>query len=292
MKVWQLVLLLGMVLSVAAGAAPNGRVILMTDYGADSIYVGALKGAIYSTFPEAKMDSITNSVPPFDIVTGAYMLLETADLFPQGTTFCCVVDPGVGSSRKAIAIETKDGRFFVGPDNGLLSLAADKHGIAEVRECTNKTLWRASDISHTFQGRDIFGPVAAALARGVPLAEVGPALNDIVKLDITASRVEDQTVHGEVIRADDYGNLITNIPGKLLTQVGIGLRDTIEVTLGKTNFTAPFVTTYSGVPEGQRLVAIQSAGFVELAINKGSLAKESGQGVRSTVSLKKVSSAP
>ena len=181
-----------------AGAKPNGLVILATDYGADSIYVGEIKGAIYNKFPQARVDSITNSIPPYDIVVGAYTLLESTGMFPSGTTFVCIVDPGVGTPRKPIVLETKDGQRYVGPDNGILSLVAEKYGVAEIRECANQELWRAGDVSHTFHGRDIFGPVAAALAGGAPMDKVGPKLDALTKLDFAPSAIDGATVRGLV----------------------------------------------------------------------------------------------
>lgn len=166
--------LLLILLTSWAGAKPNGMVILLTDYGADSIYVGVLKGAIYSRFPQAKVDSISHSVAPFDVVAGAYMLAEACKEFPAGTVFCCIVDPGVGTARKGIALETNTGQVFVGPDNGLMGLVAERDGVKQVRETSNKALWRAGVTSTTFHGRDIFGPVAAALASGVPIEELDP----------------------------------------------------------------------------------------------------------------------
>jgi len=278
-------------ITISAGAwaavKPNGLVILTTDYGADSIYVGEIKGAIYNKFPQARVDSITNSIPPYDIVTGAYILLESTSLYPSGTTFVCIVDPGVGTPRKPIVLETKDGQRYVGPDNGILSLVADKYGVAEIRECANAELWRAGDVSHTFHGRDIFGPVAAALASGAPLDKVGPKLEKLTKLDTIPSSVEGETINGSVMRVDDYGNIVTNIPAANLEKAKIKKGDALEVTIGKTTFTAPLVGTYGDVPKGQRLVDIQSAGYVEFAVNMGDLVKETGEGVKAKVTIRK-----
>ena len=271
----------------AAAAAPNGLVVLLTDYGADSIYVGAIKGAIYTKFPAARIDTLTNSVPPFDITSGAYLLAEGCKEFPPGTTFCCVVDPGVGAERKRIVLETKRGQFFVAPDNGLLSLVAKRDGIAGLREATNQVLWREGAVSHTFQGRDVFGPVAAAVSRGVPLPEVGPEFKEMVFLPIEESRVENGVARGTVIRADDYGNVVTNITGDDLELIGLQTGDMAEITIGKARFAAPRKVTYSDVPQGDRLALIQSSGYVELAVNMGNLAKAIGEGVLAEVTIKK-----
>ena len=271
----------------AVAATPNGMVVLFTDYGADSIYVGAIKGAIYAKFPQVRIDSITNSVPPYDIVAGAYMLAEASREFPEGTTFCCVVDPGVGTPRKRVVLETKNGYWFVGPDNGLLWLVAQRFGIAGIHEATKEDLWRKGDVSHTFQGRDIFGPVAAAVARGVALDQIGPEVKDLVKLDIEESRVENGAALGVVIRADDYGNLVTNISSEQLAQAGLKPGDTLDLAVGKAKFHAPWKATYADVPKGQKLCVIQSSGLLECAINKGSLAQAIGESFHARVSARK-----
>lgn len=279
----------GSIMAGASGAAtpPNGLVVLFTDYGADSIYVGVLKGTIYSKFPAARIDAITNSVPAFDVVTGAHMLAEACPEFPEGTTFCCVVDPGVGTPRKRIVLETKAGQFFVGPDNGLLSVVASRFGVAALREATNQAWWRHGAVSQTFQGRDIFGPVAATVARGTPLTETGPELGDLVRLPIEGCQLEGNAITGTVIRADWYGNLVTNITGETLAKAGITTNEMVEVRVGSEGFTAPVKSTYADVPEGQRLLLIQSTGYVEFAINKGNLAETVKAGAHAPIVIKK-----
>ena len=290
-----LILAVSLVFAVAplshAETKANGFVIMFTDYDTASIYVGELKGAIYAMHPNVRIDTLTNSVPNYDIVAGAYMLVEGCLTFPAGTTFVCVVDPGVGTKRRPIALETKNGLRFVAPDNGLLTLVAQRYGVAEVRECTNKELWRASELSYTFHGRDVFGPVSGALADGVPMEKVGPVVTDMVMLELGTSVIEGDSVTGEVVRTDHYGNIVTNITVGDMEKLGLKRGDSISVTLGKTSFTAPFVETYANVPQGNRLVAIQSAGYVELAVNMGSLTEESGEGEHAKVVLKKAPAA-
>ena len=271
--------------SATADFQPNGLVVLHTDYGADSVYVGVLKGAIYKAFPQARIDSITNSVPPFDILAGAQMLSEAAGEFPAGTVFCCVVDPGVGTARKPIILETKTGHVFVAPDNGLLTLVARRLGIAQIREITNTSLWRTGDVSHTFHGRDIFGPVSAALARGVPLAEIGPVFESMVTQDIPEPQIEGGKVTGVVIRSDPYGNLITHITADHLSKIGLTLGDTADVQVGSAHFSAPWAAAYGDVPEGARLLVVQSSGYVELAVNMRSLADAIGEGLHAPVTI-------
>lgn len=265
----------------------NGLVILMTDYGTDSIYMGIIKGAIYKKNPEARVDDLTNAVPPFDIAAGAYLLAEAAGEYPHGTVFVTIVDPGVGTPRKPIVLETKNGYCFVGPDNGLLTLVAEKFGVKQVRELSEKAYWRAETTSTVFHGRDIFGPVGASLASGVPVEKLGPALNDIVKIDLPRSIVENGVAKGAVMRSDPYGNVITNLTARDLEALGISLGDAVEVTIGKTTWTAPYKRTYADVDKGERLVVVQSSGFVECAINKGSLADAIRETFGAPVSLRK-----
>lgn len=263
-------------LPTTANAEGNGLAVLLTDYGNDSIYVGILKGAMYSKAPDITIDTVTNSVPPFDIRTGAYILAEACGAYPTGTVFSCVVDPGVGTERKCIAIKTKTGQYFVAPDNGLLTLVARRDGIAELRECTNEDLWYSKGSSATFHGRDIFGPVAAAIANGTPLKDVGPKMKSLIQIDLRESEVRGGAAHGEVMRSDPYGNLVTTLTSKDFTMLGIKLGDTLQVSIGGQGYEAPFAKTYGAVERGSRLVLLQSSQFVECAINQASLRDVTG----------------
>lgn len=278
-------------LATTAFAAPNGIAALLTDYGADSIYVGVLKGAMISKNAAVRVETITNSVPNYDVVAGAYILAEACKQWPAGTAFCCVVDPGVGTPRKPIALETKSGQYFVGPDNGLLSLVAKRFGVASLHELQNAKYFGPNAVSSTFQGRDIFGPVTAAIAGGAPLDDLGPALEKLVELDFPEAKVEGGTIHGAVIRADGYGNLVTNIPAELMGQAGIHKGDEVDITLGKAQYTAPYKNTYGEVPVGTRLLCSQSIGMVEAAINQGDLAATLNEGLHAAVVLKKTATA-
>lgn len=278
--------LLLLALSGIAQAAPNGSVVLFTDYGVDSLYVGILKGVILGKAPQVRVDSLTNAVPPLNVETGAYMLAEGCAFFPMGTVFCCVVDPGVGGARKGIALETLKGQYFVAPDNGLLTLIAQRDGIREIYETKNTALWRDGDLSSTFHGRDIFGPVAAAIASGVSLKEVGPKVHDLTMLPLAVASVEDGVARGQVTRVDEYGNLITNIPGSMLTDtLGAPLGEALAVTVGSQTIAAKLVKTYSDVAKGEHLVLVQSSGYVECAINLGNLGLSIGAKPHDAVSI-------
>ncbi len=274
-----------------AGAAwaekPNGLVILHTDYGADSVYVGEIKGAIYEKSLQVRVDSITNSIPPFDVLTGSFMLAEASKLYPKGTVFCCIVDPGVGSARRPIALETDAGYFYVGPDNGLLTIVAQQQGVKEVRECTNHAYWREGGISSTFHGRDIFGPISASLASGRSYEDVGPIITDMIKLDIPRCTIKDGAITGAIYRVDDYGNMVSNITEEDMAQAGLKRDGLLDVTIGKAHFTAPYKNTYSDVEKSGKLAMVQSSGHIEFAVNLGDLVKEIGEGVEAPVTLKK-----
>jgi len=280
-------ILLLLAVPAAAQTDVNGLVVLLTDYGADSVYVGALKGAIYAKYPDARIDSLTNSVPAFDIMSGAFLLAEWCDAFPKGTTFCCVVDPGVGTERRVIAMKTESGHLFVAPDNGLLTLVADRLGVVEVREGENRALWRNFLVSATFHGRDIFGPIAASLAGGVPLDKLGSVVTDMVRLDIPKSEVNGETVKGAVIRIDRYGNIVTNITRPDLAAIGLQAGDSLDISIGNATFTAPLKRQYRDVGEGERLALFQSSGYLECAVNLGSLADALGEELRAPVTVRK-----
>lgn len=263
---------------------PNGVVALLTDYGADSLYVGMLRGAIAAKRIDVRTVDLTHSVPAYDILTGAFMLAEGCSAFPEGTVFCAVVDPGVGTDRRVLVLRTRRNQVFVAPDNGLLTVVAERDGVAEAREGVNRDLWSDAE-SHTFHGRDIFGPLAAALAAGAPVASAGPDLPDFIRFEVPQARIRDGAIEGVVLRSDPYGNLVTNIPATLLAEADIAPDARLRVTLGEETFEVPFKTTYSDVPAGERLALVQSAGFLELAVNLGSLAAETRADAKTPVTL-------
>ncbi|MFB0545837.1 MAG: S-adenosyl-l-methionine hydroxide adenosyltransferase family protein, partial [Anaerolineae bacterium] len=236
---------------------PNGLIALLTDYGEKDFYVGAVKGVIYSTFPEARVVDITHQVTPFEIHEGAVTLWLAARTFPPGTVFVAVVDPGVGTERRAIALETRNGLFFVAPDNGLLTLVMQEFGVREIREITNEE-WMRQPVSYTFHGRDIFAPVGAQLAQGSPLAEVGPIVTDPIWLPIEGARVEEDRVVGQVLMIDQYGNMQANITQDLLAQIGLSVGDAVSVQVGEVVEASQFLRTYGDVPEGEDLIFIAS----------------------------------
>lgn len=255
-------------------AQTNGLIIMITDFGFKDFYVGAMKGAMYKVFPQAKIDAISHGVSKFDIKEGAYTLAKAAPEFPTGTVFVGVIDPGVGTQRKPIAMKTKNGNFFVAPDNGLLTLIADSMGVLEVREITNPEVMRQDVQSSTFHGRDIFGPAAAHLAKGFAFAEIGPVLKEYVQLPISFAKIVDNVIVGQIDVIDEYGNVITNIRPDLFKKMGIQRGQTIEVEFSRQRSVfCKYVRAYGDVPVGVGVGLFGSGGVFEVAINQGNLAE-------------------
>src|SRR6266446_7336489 len=183
---------------------------LLTDFGSQDYFVGAMKGAILSINRHALIIDITHEIPPQDIETAAFSLLATYKDFPAGTIHVAVVDPGVGSTRKPILIECGE-QFFVGPDNGIFSWICEREGSGRAIHLTNEAFFR-HPVSATFHGRDIFAPVAAALSNGVVLEEFGDPVKDYVRLESLAVKtVADGQVEARIIHIDRFGNCVTNL---------------------------------------------------------------------------------
>ena len=257
------------------GSQPNGLIIMITDFGVKDFYVGAMKGAMYKVFPQAKIDEISHGVSKFDIKEGAYTLAKAAPEFPTGTVFVGVIDPGVGTQRKPIAMKTENGNYFIAPDNGLLTLIGDSMGVAEVREITNRDVMRQDVQSSTFHGRDIFGPAAAHLAKGFAFEKVGPALKEYVRLPISFAKIVDDAIVGQIDLIDEYGNVITNIRRDLFEKLDIQGGQTIEVKFSQHRGVAcKYVKAYGDAPVGFFVGLFGSGGVFEVAINQGNLAEE------------------
>ena len=263
-------------------AETNGLIAFLTDYGQKDFYVGAVKGVIYSTFPEAKIVDITHQVTPFDIHEGAVTLMLAAREFPQGTVFVAVVDPGVGTERRSIALETENGFFFTAPDNGLLTLVIQEFGLKEMREIMNEE-WMRLPVSYTFHGRDIFAPTGAHLAQGWPFEEVGPVVEDPVLLPVEPAKLEEDKVLGEVLMIDQYGNMQANITGEMLEELGLSIGDAVSVQVGEVEITSVFMHTYGDVPEGEDLIFVASTDLLEISINWGNAAEKFGAELGSPV---------
>ncbi|MBN1476488.1 SAM-dependent chlorinase/fluorinase [Candidatus Sumerlaeota bacterium] len=254
----------------------NGRVALFTDYGTEGHYVGALKGAIVQAWPDVVIDDVTHGVPAFDIAGGSFLLASASREWPLGTVFVVVVDPGVGTARRSVALETGNGLIFVGPDNGIFTHVIQEFGLVRIHEITNESLFRPGALSSTFHGRDVYGPLGAHLASGLPLRAVGPALESAVLLRVEEPRIAEGEVNGQVVFTDHYGNVMTNIPAEMLDEMGVEVEDRLIITTDIQMRTVPFVHTYASVPDGSPLALINSQGLLELAVNQGSMAEEIG----------------
>jgi S-adenosyl-L-methionine hydrolase (adenosine-forming) len=249
-------------------------IVFMTDFGVVDDSVAICKGVMYSILPELRIVDLTHQVTPFSIRDGARFLYGATPHFPAGTVFVVVVDPTVGSARKAIVVKSKRGQFFVLPDNGLMTLIEDRDGIEGAREITNREWMIGAALSSTFHGRDIFSPVGAHVARGDDWSQVGPELKHLVRLEMKAASLDEKGLHGEVIATDGpFGNLVTNIAGDDFARLGYGQRQMVHVEIGKTQLNLPLVRTFSDVAVGKPLLYIDSRGRVGLAVNQRSFAE-------------------
>ena len=260
----------------ANGSATSGQrtgarpvLVFMTDFGTANDAVAICKAVMLGIAPDARIMDISHQVTPFSIEEGARFLAGVTPYYPAGTVFVGVIDPGVGTDRKAVVVKSKKGQYFVVPDNGLVSLVLDRDGLDSAREITN-TSWMIGDaISSTFHGRDIFSPVGAHLAAGWDYTLVGPVVQELVRLTPKAATVTDKGVDGEVIALDDpFGSLITDIPGDEFKNLGYKIGDRVTLQLNKKPFTAPFTKTFMDVAVGEPLIYIDSRGRIALALNE------------------------
>ncbi len=276
---------------VAAPARPRPIVVLETDFGSHEDAPALLRGVVLSIARDAAVVDLTNDVPPFDIETGAQDLEDAPGVFPEGTVFVVVIDPGVGTERKGIAVELANGRYLVGPDNGVLSLAMARWGVRSVREIANPAFQREHH-GETFHGRDVFAPAGAFLAIGAPpYAAIGPEQRDWVKLPPNKVERIGESVRGVVAKIDEpFGNVWTNIRLEDLAPSGVlppGAR--FRFVIGDRSVVAPLAKTFGAVKEGEPLAYWSSRGRLSLALNKGDAAKAYGakRGDRVTVAIEK-----
>jgi S-adenosylmethionine hydrolase len=269
-KLRNLTLLLCLVLGGCGSSDKGGNMIaLVTDFSSQDPYVAQMKGAILTINPDARIIDINHELRNFDLWQASYFLAKAARYYPAGTIFV-VVDPGVGGSRKPIALKTNDDKIFVGPDNGVFSHVMDSEGVAAVYELDNPKYYRSPDVSNTFHGRDIFGPVAAYLASGVDLGKIGSSTKQVTKLKIDpASRIA-RKITGAVVYIDHYGNVITNIKPENFDQDVSGRL--VKITLGGKTISVPVVKSYAEGPADRLFVLFNSDGELELSLNQKSAA--------------------
>jgi S-adenosylmethionine hydrolase len=255
----------------AIAQAPLRTIGFMTDFDVKDDAVGICKAVMEGVAPGVKVIDITHQVTPFDIAEGARFLAGSAPYFAGNAVFVVVVDPGVGSKRKAIIAQSRVGQFFVLPDNGLLTLVADRDGIVAAREITNPAWMIGAALSSTFHGRDIFSPAGAHLARGDDWTTAGPPvdISKLVRLEIHSATMDASGLRGKVLGVDGpFGNLVLNVPAETFAKLGYALGDSVPVTLGGKNYHFPFVKTFSDVPVGASLFYIDSRGRLSLGINQ------------------------
>lgn len=269
----------------ARTASPHRPLIVfMTDFGTVDDSVAICKGVMLGIAPEARVVDLTHQVTPFSIADGARFLYGATPYYPAGTVFVVVIDPTVGTSRKAIVVKSRRGQYFVLPDNGLMTMVLDRDGLESAREITNRSWMIGSGISSTFHGRDIFSPVGAHLAAGEDWTQVGPELKRLVRLNLVPARVEAGGIAGQVIALDGpFGNLITNVSGEEFLKLGYEHGEKVHIRLAGKEMTLPFVRTFGAVSIGEPLIFIDSRGRFSLAVNQGSFAR--AYNVRPPVSL-------
>ena len=256
---------------------------LTTDFGLQDAYVGSMKGVILSIHPEARIIDITHELPAHRILPAACLLREVCPRFPRGTIHVAVVDPGVGGRRSPLLLQIDD-RFYVGPDNGIFGLL--------VADFPLNGAWRLEKrehflhpVSHTFHGRDVFAPVAARLAAGIPPEEFGPAVMDLYPLTLPAPQKETWTLRGQVIWIDRFGNCVTNLTDKVVSRWAEGASFVVQAASRRI---AVLSTAYESVPEGEALCLFNSMGHLEVACNQARADRKLGLGEGDPVVLNKV----
>jgi S-adenosyl-L-methionine hydrolase (adenosine-forming) len=252
--------------------AVGGVITLTTDFGTRDHYVAAMKGVLASLCPQARVIDVTHELPPFGILAGAYAIHQAAPFFPAATIHIVVIDPGVGTSRRALLVDTGH-HFFLAPDNGVLSFILRENPEAHVWELTNRRLWLDA-VSSTFHGRDVFAPVAAALAAGkVKPKDTGWRCGDPVILDsLEPAEIKLGVWRGIVLSVDRFGNVITNFASEdSVAALGRGFR----LEIGRHRVTA-FHQTFGEAAAGELFGYPGSSGYLEIAMNQGSAAEHLG----------------
>src|SRR5437870_2439387 len=253
---------------------------LLTDFGTQDYFVGAMKGVILSINPDALIVDITHDTPPHDVESAAFTLLACYRDFPARTIHVVVVDPGVGSQRRALGIECRE-QMFVGPDNGIFSWICEREKEYRAFNVTDEKLFR-QPVSATFHGRDVFAPIAAALSAGTTIDEIGPPLREFVRLaPLTPVTLNDQTIEGRIIHIDRFGNCITNLTQQDLRadmfQCGA------KLTINNHDILA-FHRYFAEANDGEPFCYFGSAGFLEIAARNSSAQKllkaHRGQAIR------------
>tara|TARA_B100001123_G_C15257153_1_gene1005139 strand:+ start:830 stop:1624 length:795 start_codon:yes stop_codon:yes gene_type:complete len=243
----------------------------ITDFGTRDHYAGSMKGVVLSICPEAAIVDITHDIPPHDVLAGALELVAVYKYFPKGTIFLVVIDPGVGSNRRALVVDTGKFRFVV-PDNGLMTLVCRESPPTKIIEVIDQR-YTLSTVSKTFEGRDRFAPIAAWVAQGIQLQDLGKSVKDCKKIEIPEVTLLEKSIKGIVLRVDHFGNLVTNINRSNFEKLASD--DSVQVMIeGKS--IGPIVNTYSDVNQGQLCALFGSTGHLEVAANGVSVVEKFG----------------
>jgi S-adenosylmethionine hydrolase len=260
-----------------SAAAHRPTIVFMTDFGTANDAVAICRAVIVGIAPGARIMDITHQVTPFQIEEASRFLYGVTPYYPAGTVFLAVVDPGVGTSRKAVIVKSKKGQFFVVPDNGLVSAVLERDGLEGAREITNQQWMIQSAISSTFHGRDIFSPAAAHLAQGWDYTIAGPPVEQLIRLTPKVATIDDKGITGEVIGLDDpYGSLVTDITRDDFATLGYAEGDKVTVQINKKPVTLPYVKTFMNVPVGESLLYVDSRGRIGIAVNQGNYSRKYG----------------
>lgn len=253
-------------------------VTLLSDFGSTSPYPAAMK-AVIAGLCDATLIDITHDVRRHDVRMGAYLLAAVAPWLPAGTVHLAVVDPDVGTARRALIVQA-GGQWFVGPDNGLLLPAARRVGLPRIFEITAREI-RTSVVSSTFHGRDVFAPIAGRLAVGTPAEVLGTPIDEYADLDFGSGRRHGDVLRGSISYIDPFGNLVTNISSELLE----GFGKSVQVRVGRRVRAARIVRTYGEVARGDLAVVPGSDGLVEIALREGSAAADLGASAEAAISV-------
>lgn len=273
-------------LASSSRSVARATIVFMTDFGTANDAVALCKAVMLNIAPDARIMDITHQVTPYQIEEGARFLAAVSPYYPAGTVFVAVVDPGVGTSRKAIIVKTKKGQYFVLPDNGLITPVIDRDGLDSAREITNQSWMIQTAISSTFHGRDIFSPAGAHLAAGWDFNLVGRVVPELVRRTLKTSTTTDKGIDGNIIALDDpFGSLVTDIPGDEFKKLGYTLGDKFRIEINKKSVVLPYVKTFMDVPVGDVLLYIDSRGRVGIAINQGNYSKKFGVEPPGTISI-------
>src|SRR5579859_4480447 len=257
------------------GFVPPPTIVFMTDFGTANDAAAICRAVIYGIAPGVRLTDLTHQVTPYSVEEASRFLFGVTPYYPSGTIFLVVVDPGVGTSRKAIAVKSKKGQYFILPDNGVISAVLERDGLESAREIANREWMIQAPVSSTFHGRDIFSPSAAHLAAGWDFNLVGPVLQQLVRLTPKASTSTNKGIAGDVIGLDDpFGSLITDISGEDFKQLGYTVGDKVSVEINKKPVIVPYVRTFMDAPVGDSLLYIDSRGRVGIAINQGNYARK------------------